>query len=99
MTEPLSDWETDVVDRIARLEKVVGASGYDIHEFDNAAQAEAHAAKVAADAEAEAADQEVAATPAAVAAADEHGVDLTEVEGTGADGKVVKADVVEAAAQ
>lgn len=99
MTEPLSDWETDVVDRIVRLEKVVGASGYDIHEFDNAAQAEAHAAEVAADAEAEAALTEVEATPAAISAAEEAGVDIATVEGTGAEGKVTKADVVEAAAQ
>lgn len=40
----------------------------------------------------------VAATPAAVAAAEEHGVDLTAVEGSGADGKVLVADVVAAAA-
>lgn len=96
MTEPLSDWETDVVDRIDRLEKVVGASGYDIHEFDNPAQAEAYAKQLATDAEAEAALTEVAATPAAIAAAEEADVDLTQVEGTGAGGKVTKADVVEA---
>lgn len=33
------------------------------------------------------------ATPAAADLAAEHGVDPTEVEGTGADGKVTKADV------
>jgi pyruvate/2-oxoglutarate dehydrogenase complex dihydrolipoamide acyltransferase (E2) component len=41
---------------------------------------------------------EVNATPAAVEAADAQGVDLAEVDGSGADGKVVKADV-EAAAE
>ena len=37
------------------------------------------------------------ATPAAEKAAEEHGVDLATVEGTGKDGKVTKADVTEAA--
>lgn len=41
--------------------------------------------------------EEVEATPAAEAAAEEHGVDLTQVEGSGAEGRVTKADVVEAA--
>lgn len=38
------------------------------------------------------------ATPAAVAHADATGVDLTQVEGTGVDGTILKADVVAAAA-
>ena len=42
-------------------------------------------------------DFEVSATPAATAAAEEVGVDLTAVEGTGADGKITKADVVKTA--
>jgi pyruvate/2-oxoglutarate dehydrogenase complex dihydrolipoamide acyltransferase (E2) component len=37
------------------------------------------------------------ATPAAVAHAEETGVDLTQVEGSGADGKITKADVAAAA--
>ena len=41
--------------------------------------------------------QDVQATPAAQATAEEAGVDLTQVEGTGADGKITKADVVAAA--
>lgn len=40
---------------------------------------------------------DVAATPAAQAAADDAGVDLTTVSGTGKDGKVTKADVEAAA--
>ena len=39
----------------------------------------------------------VVATPAAVAAADEHGVDLATVDGSGVDGKVLVADVKDAA--
>lgn len=42
-------------------------------------------------------EPEVAATPAAVEHAEATGVDLTQVEGTGADGKITKADVVAAA--
>ena len=41
---------------------------------------------------------EVNATPAAEAKAEELGVDLTQVEGTGADGKIIVSDV-EAAAE
>lgn len=40
---------------------------------------------------------DVNATPAAVEAADEHGVDLSQVEGSGKDGKVTKPDVEAAA--
>lgn len=36
---------------------------------------------------------DVSATPAAVAHAEEFGVDLTQVEGTGKDGTIIKADV------
>lgn len=42
---------------------------------------------------------EVEATPAAAAAAEEHGVDLTKVEGTGQDGRVLKSDVEAAASE
>lgn len=45
------------------------------------------------------ADEPVEATPAAQAHAEETGVDLATVEGTGADGKVTKPDVVAAAAE
>ena len=37
--------------------------------------------------------REVEATPAAVKLAGEHGIDLAEVKGTGAGGKVVKSDI------
>lgn len=40
---------------------------------------------------------EVEATPAAEAAAEEHGVDLGQVEGSGAEGRILKSDVEEAA--
>lgn len=40
-----------------------------------------------------------AATPAAVAHADELGVDLTQVQGTGVDGTITKPDVAAAAEQ
>lgn len=40
---------------------------------------------------------EVDATPAAAAAAEEHGVDLAQVEGSGQDGRVLKSDVEAAA--
>lgn len=43
-------------------------------------------------------DEEVEATPAAEAKAEELGVDLTEVEGSGQDDRVLVSDVVEAAA-
>jgi pyruvate dehydrogenase E2 component (dihydrolipoamide acetyltransferase) len=38
-------------------------------------------------------EEEVNATPAAIEAAEELGVDLTEIEGSGKKGKVTKADV------
>lgn len=41
----------------------------------------------------------VDATPAAEVAAEEHGVDLSQVEGSGMEGRVVKADVEAAAAE
>lgn len=41
--------------------------------------------------------EDVQATPAAQAAAEEAGVDLTQVEGTGSEGTITKADVVAAA--
>jgi pyruvate/2-oxoglutarate dehydrogenase complex dihydrolipoamide acyltransferase (E2) component len=44
------------------------------------------------------ADDAVDATPAAVELAPEHGVDLAEVEGTGAEGRVTKPDVEQAIA-
>lgn len=43
----------EIEDRLDRLEKIVGAAGYDIHEFDSTAQAKAHAAQLEADQKAE----------------------------------------------
>ena len=40
--------------------------------------------------------EEVEATDAAVELAEEEGVDLSEIEGTGSDGKVLKSDVQDA---
>lgn len=43
--------------------------------------------------EVEKAKEELDATDTAVELAEEHGVDLTKVEGTGADGRILKSDV------
>lgn len=60
-------------------------------------QANADAAQADAEAAAAAAAPDVDATPAALAHAEEMGVDITQVEGTGAEGRVTKADVAAAA--
>lgn len=67
-------------------------------EAQEKAQAEASAKdEAAAKAERDKSEPEVEATPAAEALAEEKDVDLTEVEGTGKDGRVTKADVEKAA--
>ena len=73
----------------------------------DAPQAPADAADLSAPADADASDEAESqstpssdeATPAAVAAAEEHGVDLSEVEGSGQDGRVLKSDVEAAASE
>lgn len=62
------------------------------------ANAQAHADAVKAEA-AKASGQDVKATPAAAAHAEATGVDLTQVEGTGAGGQITKADVQAAASE
>lgn len=42
----------DLEDRVARLERAAGATGIDIHNFDSADQAAAHAKQLEADAKA-----------------------------------------------
>lgn len=60
-----------------------------------AATAEAEAATEAPveEAEGQEGQDELDITPAALELADEHGLDLTEVEGTGKDGRILKSDV------
>lgn len=96
----------DIEGRVARLERALAQGlNIDLNEHNDQDQA---AAKAKQD-EADAADQQkqldaastaatadVAATPAAQALADEHGVDLTTVEGTGAEGQIIKPDVAAA---
>lgn len=43
----------EIEGRLARLERYVGSFGVDIHEFDDADQADAHAKQLEADAKAE----------------------------------------------
>ena len=44
------------------------------------------------------APSEIVATDGAIELASEHGIDLSEIEGSGADGKIIKADVAKAVA-
>lgn len=79
--------------RVARLERAVqNGVGIILADHDDQDQQAARAAK----AEQDQADAAVAATEAAQQLADEHGVDLSTVEPTGASGQIVKADVAAA---
>jgi len=73
-----------------------GEAAQSLPESDHAA-ALADAPSDAAESQSTQSDDEVDATPAAEALAEEKGVDLTQVEGSGQDGRVLKSDVADAA--
>lgn len=73
-----------------------GEAAQSLPESDHAA-ALADAPSDAAESQSTQSDDEVDATPAAEALAEEKGVDLAKVEGSGQDGRVLKSDVADAA--
>ena len=77
--------------------RVIGDAPYALYPGDVIEGQEAAAQVAAGNAQEISEDEEIAATPAAVAHADALGVDLAQVEGTGADGQILKADVAAAA--
>lgn len=87
----MSNLENDV----ARLERALTQGlNIDLAEYDDEDQAKARADLYAQDQIDAAKQSEVAATTAAQELAAAEGVDLAQVEGTGSEGKVTKADVV-----
>lgn len=89
MSEPLSDWEQEILDRMARLEAFAGIGPHDQEPDVNVGAA--HAGNAGQSAE------DVEATDAARAKAEELGVDIAAVEPSGASGQVVVSDVTAAA--
>lgn len=94
---PAAEQPPSLEDLIARLQAALG-DGYRVVVMSDAeyeqwgAQRSAPAAEAPA-AEAPAQDDTPAAVPAAKALADEHGVDLSQITGTGVNGRILKSDV------
>lgn len=87
--------------RLASLERVIYAMASKmkiavpepLESIAPPSRAELKAAHLAPDA-----PSEIVATESAIELAAEHGIDLSEIEGSGADGKIIKADVAKAVA-